>query len=679
MTTSRTFSSILRENVFTLFNVMLSVVALFVLSTGSLKDCLFVIVIFVNSSISIITEVKAKRTLDKLTILIEDLYTVTRDDQILVLKLPQIQVGDIVTVAVGQQIPADGEVVDGYADVDESVITGESVNISKQKGDSLFSASVVFSGEIKEKVSKIGEESNSGKLSAEAKKFQLASSDLRDGINKILKYISFGIVPVALLLVFSQMRQNIIWKDAILHASAGIVGMIPEGLVLLTSLNFALSCIILAKKHVLVSELNSVETLARVNELILDKTGTITDGNISVESIYNCNNTEDVENYYPLHQLSSLPGGSKTSEAIKEYLESYDIGNTRNKITDESLAKIVDSMPFSSASKYCEVTFINHDKYKLGAPEVLLDTIPDDIKKITSSGKRVLVVTKNSKLHQYVVCQENIRESIKPVIKSFLNSGVNVRVVSGDNLETVQNIAQNVGIDPKNVVGRALPSTKLEIVQKLQKEGKVVAMTGDGVNDILALKYADLGIAMANGAPSSKAVANIVLLNNDFAIMSDVIAQGRRVIANIERVASLFLVKTFYSISLTLLTILFQTSYPFLPRHLTIVSALTIGIPAFFLALPPNNTKYRKGFLNRVMRFSMPFGIFIAIIISLSQRFFPDHQPTLNVLLLFLLAFSVLICKSRPLLSWRIILVLLLIVVSVLIFLIPPIAGFFAV
>lgn len=670
-TTSRSLKSILFENLFTLFNIMLAIIAAFVISTGSYKDCLFVGVIVVNCIIGIVTELKAKKQLDSLAIIASDQYMICSKDN-KYCSDDEIESDDIVYFKAGQQFPIDGVVVAFEAFVDESIMTGESNLIQKKVGDEILSGSILISGDLKVLVTKTMRESQAYQMNNAAKTFKLANSDLRDGINKILKIISFAIVPIALLLVFTQLHIGVMFNDAILQASAGIIGMIPEGLVLLTSVNFAISAIILAKKKVLVTELNSVETLARITDLILDKTGTITDGSMAVEKITDLEGRQfdDIDALEALYQLAILPGSNKTSEAIGKYI----LDNFTKDIRIN--CEIDEYESFSSANKYSSITINNH-KYILGAPDILLTDVAQYILNETQTGKRVLVLICDNKPICAIICKEKIRKNAKDIIGKFIKSGVNVQIVSGDSDRTVKAIAADLGISESCVVSRATPDTKLKIVKSLQKNGRIVAMTGDGINDILALKEADIGIAMKNAAPSSKAVANLVLLNNDFAVMPDIVAQGRRVIANIERVASLFLVKTFYCVTLTILTVAFQTNYPFFPRHLTLVSALTIGIPAFFLALPKNNTPYASGFLKRVLSFSLPFGILIAVLVQFSNQMFANYQPLLNVLVLISMAFVVLLFKCRPLKSWRILLWLILVLVAVAIFVIPFTKDFF--
>jgi cation-transporting ATPase E len=713
----------LRENILTLFNLMLSVVALFVLAAGAFQQSLFMLIIIINSAIGIVTELKARQELDRLSILTKQVYTTIRDKERIEISSESILEGDLVTISAGFQIPADGEIISGSIEVNESMLTGESHNISKSALDKVMSGTTCIVGECIMLVESSSSESYAAKLTADAKEFKLASSDLRDGINKILKYISFGIIPVSILLILTNMFEaggvleaiaNGSWRNAIVYAAAGIIGMIPEGLVLLTSLNFALAAIILARKNVLVTELNSVETLARVNELILDKTGTITDGSVQVVEILDANFkaiSPDDPHLDVLYTLSKLPGGTTTSVAISEYLEEVGSRTQLSTISD---------LPFSSARKYSEIVYSetvvpngftttsatnaslgssvangtnssvddqakncaqtkqvkNHAKQlasRLGAPEIIAERL--DVTNYTTNGLRVLVCTVGDKVQYIIICQERIRPQAKDIIGYFKDAGVNVQVVSGDNEVTVRSIASQVGIE--TVVGRAKPETKLEIVKQLQGQGQVVGMTGDGVNDMLALKEADLGIAMGNAAPASKAVANIVLLDSDFAKLPDVVGQGRRVIANIERVASLFLVKTFYSIALSFITVAMQINYPFMPIQLTLVSALCIGIPAFFLALPPNNTRYRPGFLKRVLKFSLPLGICIAICVIVVDVNFKEAFPGVTIITLAALSFIVLAIKCRPLLSWRLIMFIALVGLFVAGYFIPFTASFF--
>jgi cation-transporting ATPase E len=635
------------------------------------------LIIVANIIIGITTEIKAKRALDKLQILVTAKYRVSNLLEVLtkqpesanVVEMEDLIKGQFVILSSGDQVPADCKIVHGEAGVDESMLTGESHSISKKLGDEILSGTTVISGQVIGEIEEIGANSKVAKLTESAKVFKLAHSDLRSGVNTILKWISIGIIPTLILLVFTQFDTTTYegWSRGILRTSAGAIGMIPEGLVLLISMNFALAALILSKKNVLVTELNSVETLARVNEIILDKTGTITDGSVVVSSITAVGDAKICEFAFTgLRTVALLPGGTKTSDAIIEYLDNNGFSNA---FADHQIEK---KNSFSSVHKSSSVVvkYMHNGEevyaeFVLGAPEMLLNSSSaqfvkarEIVDEAAQNGCRVLVFLQivADKTAVFVVkAQEHIRESAKEIIQYFQDSGVHVQIVSGDSENTVRYIGQQVGVT--DIIGRALPETKLEVVQKLQDDGKVVAMTGDGVNDILALKNADLGIVVANAAPACKTVANLVLVDSDFSHLPAVLGQGRRIIANIERVASLFLVKTFYSIGLTAFTIATDGVYPFYPRHLTVVSALTIGLPALLLSLGRNNQKYKPGFLKRVLKFSVPWGIAIAVIVKLVWSI--TASQVYSLIALFILSFVVLIVKSRPLFSWRGIVVIL--------------------
>lgn len=673
---------------------MLIVVAVFIITTGSLQNCLFIIIIFINSGIGIATELKAKIVLDNLSIMTRQTYKIIRDDNTSdTLSADDIEVLDYIEITSGMQIPVDGTLVQGKISVNESMLTGESNTIYKAEGEELLSGTAVVSGAGIMRANCTKMDSYVTKLSAEAKVFKVAKSDIQDGVNKILKFISVFSPIVAILLIITGISNsdgNAIaprtdeWNDLILSTAGGIIGMIPEGLVLLTSLNFAIAAILLASKNVFVTELNSVETLARVDELILDKTGTITDGMVMVECLESVSEVDPID-YFALTQIVSLPGGTPTSDAIRQYIKDgkHKTDTNKSDIEPSKSLEIIETMPFDSAKKYSAITVrcdgVSDTFYQLGAPEFLSVDANDIalVNEYQKNGKRVLSLVKNGKMILFIVCGEHIRETIIPIIEYMKSSNINIRIVSGDNEETVQAIASQIGIE--NVVGRAKPETKLDIVKQLQSEGKVVAMTGDGVNDMLALKEADLGIAMGNASGASKAVANLVLVDSEFSRLPDVIAQGRRVIANIERVASLFLVKTFYSVGLSLSTIILGVEYPFLPIHLTLISSLFIGIPAFFLALPPNNTPYRKGFLKRVMKFSLPFSAFVVAVETVLMIIFPLESPLQVWLLLSLgfISFVVVCLRARPLFSWRGLMVLLLLGAFIACFFVPFLSNLF--
>ncbi|SDD04475.1 cation-transporting ATPase E [Sanguibacter gelidistatuariae] len=651
--TSRTFKDILGENIFTLFNLILVIALVLVLATGRWPDALFGLVIVVNAAIGIVTEYRAKRTLDNLAILDAPFARVTRDGAQAQVRLEDIVRDDVVHLATGDQVPADGEVLETRGlEVDESLLTGESRSVHKHVGDEVLSGSSIVAGSAVYRVTRVGEDGYANRITAAAKKYSTVQSDLRDGVNKILRVVSFGIVPIALLLAWSQLRatggwetafQDGHWKDAVVAAVAGVVGMIPEGLVLLTSLNFAIASMLLARQKVLVQELAAVEVLARVDVLCLDKTGTITDGTVSLTG---------------LKTLADLPGAMA---ALAAFAADSD-GNATSKalaagVAEVTAAAVTGVVPFSSARKWSAVATAD-GAWVMGAPEILLGDRTDSgaeqaralVAAEADTGARVLLLARSPQglpatdaplgadLVPAVVAVlgERIRPDAAQTLAYFREQGVHAKVISGDNPDTVAAIATRVGlrgegvvvegydarnlptddpdefariVDEYDVFGRVTPEQKRELVHVLQGQGHVVAMTGDGVNDALALKDADLGIAMGNGAGASKAVARIVLVDGRFSTLPGVLGQGRRVMANMERVATLFLTKTTYAALLAVVVVLLAWPYPFLPRHMTVIGSLTIGIPAFFLALPPNNQRFLPGFLRRCLSFAIPLGI----------------------------------------------------------------------
>ncbi|MDR2565065.1 MAG: HAD-IC family P-type ATPase [Bifidobacteriaceae bacterium] len=780
---SRSWLSILRSNVLTIFNFLLIGLTLVVLVTGSYPDALFGFVIIVNSIIGILVEYRAKRTLDKLSVLSTNQQSVIRDGVEKPISFDQIVLDDILVLRSGDQILVDGKVLQSQSlRVDESQLTGESDEIDKKIDDQLFSGSYVTYGQGIAKVIAVGADSFANQISNQSKQFKLAPSDLRDGINAILRYISFGIIPLSLLMLWSQVRAvggwellftTDRWREALVLTTGGIVGMIPEGLVLLTSLNFALSSIILARQKVMVQQMQAVETLARIDVLCLDKTGTITTGEIRLDDIiwldelanspvrqtstlinrgrkdgketsvypnetaagdfkpsqsYNENSQSlgiSASSYKKLQALFTLvsqPGSNQSAQAIAQGVskilsstkfETSDSQNFDTSIVSElsdvpaqraqNQAKpssltmngslpapvsnqtvpnhqllITNYAPFDSVKKSSSGT-IDGVTYTLGAPEFLLKEVPDSkianqVEVLQAAGFRVILFQAGQQNLAIIKCSETIRDDAKATISYFLEQGVHPVIISGDSEKTVRAIANQVGVE--EIYTRVTPQRKVELVQNFQMQGKVVAMTGDGVNDALALKTADLGIAQKNASAVTKSVSELVLLDGKFSHLPEVVAQGRRVMANMERVASLFLVKTFYSVILAISTIVFSVDYVFLPRQMTIVSALTIGIPAFFLALPANSTKYTRGFLRRVLKFSVPWGIGIGLVVfgvyfyllQSSSIFNPHGMATICI---FGLAFLVLMLKSRPLLSWRLGMIIGLILLSFLLFYLP--------
>lgn len=774
--TSRSLMDIVRANVFTLFNAIIFTAMVVVLATGSWKDAVFGVVILVNTGIGIVTELKAKCTLDRLSILVASYAMVRRGGKNIEIPHKDIVLGDVLWLRAGEQVPADVEVLESWGlEMDESMLTGESATVRKAKGDNVYSGSTAVSGMALTRVTAVGEHSYAAKLAAQAKVYTKTISDLSRGINTILKYMTMVVVPLCVLLVWSQMHkvggfveawQTGAWRGAVVSAVAGVVGMIPEGLVLLTSLNFAVAAMRLARKQTLVQELESVETLARVDCLNLDKTGTITDGGIAFVGVENLDNSgaeislqTNLQTNQALFDLSNEENPNATGVAIMEGLGSKGVAASQH---------VSNRLPFSSARKWSAVQYVQSSgeraTWYMGAPEVLLSAIDyantnELLAKVNSYaelGERVLLLAKvssdsssvssvtetdktfgdspticvNAHPIALVRCSERIRDDARKTLKWFREQGVRCRVISGDNPTTVAAVAAKVGLtgDRKpaamdarklpedinelakvlenvDVLGRVLPHQKKAIVQALHTQGHVVAMTGDGVNDTLALKEADLGVAMGNAAPAAKAVAQVVLVDSRFSHLPDVVARGRQVMANMERVAGLFLVKTVYSALISAGVVLLALHFPYLPRHIAYIGSLTIGIPAFLLALAPNTRRYIPGFLKRVVRFAVPSGFAIAASVLataviaprvlglnlddvvannlIASRFIVSNVQALVTtrsicsVIVFVLGILVLASVAKPLRSWRGIMVALFAAAGVAGAFIPFTAKFF--
>lgn len=774
--TSRSLMDIVRANVFTLFNAIIFTAMVVVLATGSWKDAVFGVVILVNTGIGIVIELKAKRTLDRLSILVASYAMVRRGGKNIEIPHKDIVLGDVLWLRAGEQVPADVEVLESWGlEMDESMLTGESATVRKAKGDNVYSGSTAVSGMALTRVTAVGEHSYAAKLAAQAKVYTKTISDLSRGINTILKYMTMVVVPLCVLLVWSQMHkvggfveawQTGAWRGAVVSAVAGVVGMIPEGLVLLTSLNFAVAAMRLARKQTLVQELESVETLARVDCLNLDKTGTITDGGIAFVGVENLDNSgaeislqTNLQTNQALFDLSNEENPNATGVAIMEGLGSKGVAASQH---------VSNRLPFSSARKWSAVQYVQSSgeraTWYMGAPEVLLSAIDyantnELLAKVNSYaelGERVLLLAKVSSDSSSVSsvtetdktfgdspticesaqpvalvrCSERIRDDARKTLEWFREQGVRCRVISGDNPTTVAAVAAKVGLtgdckpvamdarklpediselakvlENVDVLGRVLPHQKKAIVQALHAQGHVVAMTGDGVNDTLALKEADLGVAMGNAAPAAKAVAQVVLVDSRFSHLPDVVARGRQVMANMERVAGLFLVKTVYSALISAGVVLLALHFPYLPRHITYIGSLTIGIPAFLLALAPNTRRYIPGFLKRVVRFAVPSGFAIAASVLatavitprvlglnlddvvannlIASRFIVSNAQALATtrsicsVIVFVLGILVLASVAKPLRSWRGIMVALFAAAGVAGAFIPFTAKFF--
>lgn len=710
--TSRTFGQIVRANVFTFFNGLLGALFVAVLTTGHWQNGLFGLVILTNSGIGIVQEVRARRTLDRLALLNVTRVRVVRDGIPVEVETAEVVQDDLVRLGTGDQVPADGVVMrsDGL-ELDESLLTGESDPVHKLAGDDVRSGSIVVAGDGDFEARSVGAETYAAKLAAEARQFKVTHSELVAGTTRLLRWISLVLVVVAPVLLWSQFRSpdNHGWQDAVTGTVAAVVGMIPEGLVLLTSLAFMLAIVTLARRQTLVQELPAVEGLARVDVVCLDKTGTLTHGDIVFDHLENLAGDDRVDDVLAL--IAATGTANATATALAGAL-----GETS--LTADA------RVPFSSARKWQSVT-TGATAWVLGAPELVLPAAsdPDGARAranvLAAQGRRVLVLARGSRCDgdelpddlvpvALVVLAENIRDDAAATMRYFTEQGVALKVISGDNPRTVGAVAAAVGVpgvrgaddaidartlpdDPEvlagiversSVFGRVSPHQKRAFVAALQSRAHVVAMTGDGVNDALALKDADIGVAMGNGSPATRAVAQLVLLDGRFAHLPDVVAEGRRVIANIERAANLFLVKNVYSLVLALITAVAMVAYPLEPIQLTLISNLTIGIPAFFLALGPNTRRYVPGFLGRALRFAVPVGVVTAVCAFAGYRLVRVVDPgasvaesrTVTTVVVLIVSLWTLSILARPLRAWKVGLVVAMATVAAIAVLVPAIA-----
>ncbi|WP_124039990.1 HAD-IC family P-type ATPase [Neoactinobaculum massilliense] len=700
----RTTWQIVRDNVFTRINVMLGVLFVLVLTTGSWINALFGLLIFFNSIIGIIQELRAKKTLDSLAVLGEAQPTVRRDGTETVLPRDAVVLGDIVTVRPGDQVVVDGEVTEAaYLEVDESLLTGESDPIAKQPGDRIMSGSFVASGTGSYRATAVGADAYAAQLTAQASKFSLVDSKLQSGINWILRVITWVLIPVGILTIIGQIRVGAgDYRSTVLAVTGALVPMIPEGLVLITSTAFALGVIRLGRFRVLVNELPAIEGLARVDVVATDKTGTLTENRLTWAGLIPLGDAHEAEIREVLAQLGAADAAPNTSmQAIIAA-----VGAPAHPW------QVRARQPFSSAKKWSGVSFARDGhrshagNWVLGAPDVLLDfaegfaAAKEEAARIAATGQRVLLLGQAAEPVRspsapgrvvplgLVLLDQKVRPDAAATLAYFNSQDVAVKVVSGDNAEAVGAVTRSLGLEVGEpvdmrhvsdadfartvnnhaVFGRVTPEQKRKMVAALQQAGHTVAMTGDGVNDVLALKDADLGVAMGSGTSATRSVAKVVLLNDHFSALPRVVAEGRRVIGNIERVARLFLTKTVYSALLALLILLWALPYPFQPIHVTITGWFTIGIPAFVLALPPNNDKARDGFVERVMRFGFPAGIAVALVTFLTYIHlyradatgaYHTQVATATLLALIITCSWVLAVVARPYTWWKVALVLL--------------------
>ena len=677
----KTTKEIIFSNIFTFFNAMNLVLAAFIATTLRFENMLFLGVITINTAIGIFQEVRSKNALEKLSLLGRSKYRVNRDNEIINIDSEEIVLGEYLHLNLGDQVPVDAEIIEGSIEVDESLLTGESDNIFKTINDKVMSGSNVVSGSCLVRAIAVGEDSYINKLAKSTKEFKKYPSKLRDYMDKILKVISILLVPVAIMLYMRGASLGRGYVEIVLRSAGALVGMIPEGLILLVSVSLAVAAMKLAKKKVLVQELYCVETLARVDVLCFDKTGTITTGNMNVVEI-----------------------DDEVAEKLSSYLAYFDDENAtsralKNHLTCKKQWDVEELGAFSSKNKYSFIKLKNGGTYFFGAYEFLgfsseMDEYYENIKK---EGYRILSlaytedstnIPTNMKLVGHVVLSDEIKENTKETFKYFESQGVEVKIISGDNHIAVYGVAKKAGFkeDAKaidmtkvteedfkktvlenDIFGRVTPEQKQKMVGVLQKAGKTVAMSGDGVNDVLALKKADISFAMNGATSAAKSVSNIVFLTDDFGVFYDILMEGRRVINNIQKVASLFLTKTFFSIVFSILSVIFALEFAFIPIQFTIISAITIGIPSFFLTFEANKEKVSNNFMKDILtNAAIGGGILVATVLLTSFAITDSSQAKFICFLLALINGLCMVAKvSLPLNKYKLALLSMLSIAAI--------------
>ncbi|MDN5682689.1 MAG: HAD-IC family P-type ATPase [Corynebacterium glyciniphilum] len=714
--TGRSVWQIIRANVFTRVNAILGVLCVIVLSTGSWINAAFGLLIIANSAVGVIQELRAKRTLANLRIVGETQPTVLRDGERRTVHQSEVVVDDLIVLKSGDEIVVDGTLVvvadSGFA-VDESQLTGEADAVHKNAGDEVLSGSFVTGGTAVFRAEKVGEEAYAARLAAEASEFSLTDSVLMSGINSILRVITWLLIPTGVLTIWTQLvRSGTDVRESILSMAAAIVPMVPEGLVLMTSIAFAAGVIRLGQYKALVNELVAIEGLARVNTVCTDKTGTLTTNEMELDGTYSADGAPAPDEFREAlgRLVASQEDRNSTAEAI---LAAYDAPDPFDGV----------EIPFNSKWKYSGVQCAGH-AWILGAPDVLLSEgiAADTAKEFGDRGLRVLAFGRVEGTLQspdgdagmadapsigepvLVTLGQQLRPDARETLDFFDTQDVDLKIISGDNPDSVAAVARGatdrelVAVDARtlddlgeadfddevaraNVFGRVRPEQKQQMVESLHRAGRTVAMTGDGVNDVLALKKADIGVAMGAGVPATRSVAQLVLLTNRFSALPKVVGEGRRVIGNIERVANLFLTKTVYSVVLALVVAVMGISFPFQPIHVTITGWFTIGIPAFILALAPNNERPRDGFLRRVLSLAVPSGLLVGgVAVALWIAVYPGGDApeieraqagTAVLLALIVMGLWVLGIVARPLVWWKILLLVGCVAGYVLLFTVP--------
>ncbi|MBO6301413.1 MAG: HAD-IC family P-type ATPase [Ruminiclostridium sp.] len=687
---TKSIGQIVRENTLTFFNFLNIVLAVLVLIFGEIKNAMFIGVIFCNTGIGIFQEIRAKRTIDRLTLISAPKAHVIRGGQELEIPNSEIVEGDLVMFRTGYQASADCLLVSGECEVNESLITGESDPIYKKPGDKILSGSFAVSGECRAVAVGLGAESFANKITSSAKYVKRTESKMMNAINTILKGISILIIPLMLILMYNGIfvsGQTV--NRAVVSTVAAIIGMIPEGLVLLTSIVLAVSSIRLAQHKTLVQDMYCIETLARVDVLCLDKTGTITEGSMQVVETLKLDESCDTDTYMTA-LACALNDTNPTFCAVKEHW------NDESKLTADM------TVPFSSARKWSGAHFPETGSLIMGAGEFILgssyDSIRETAEKFSAGGRRVILLARSDnefgdkalpqgiKPIALVAIADKIRAEAPDTLRYFAEQGVDIKIISGDNPMTVSCVAQKAGVtnadkyidasavehigevvDDYTIFGRVTPPQKLELVKALRAKGHTVGMTGDGVNDVLALKEADVSVAMQSGSEAARNVSNLVLLDSNFASMPKVVAEGRRSINNVERSASLFLSKTTYSLLLALLFVIIQLPFLFEPIQMTLINALCIGAPSFLLALQPNKELIRGSFISNVLRRAIPNGVSAVIALSAgiicghTLGFTVEQLSTVSAFILASVSFVIVLLACHPMRPWKIGMLVLLI------------------
>lgn len=636
--TSKSLASIFIKNVFTFFNMTCLIVACALIVVGAYSDLLFMVIVILNTIIGIVQETKAKRIIDKLSLTNSNFTKVVRDGEEEEIYKTEVVLDDVLCLNPGMQIACDSIVLSGQVEVNESLLTGESQPVKKMEGDCLLGGSFISSGSCKAKVNKIGDENYISQLSQKAKTFKQAKSELLTSLRTLIKIITIFMVPIAIMMLYNNYSyysdnpalEYSLSYMVITKTSGCIIAMIPAGMFLLTSVALAVSVIRLSKKHTLVQELYCIEMLARTNVLCLDKTGTLTNGSMSVKSVELLSNKTDKEvDKIVASMVASFHDANHTALALKSYFGKPTYSAEK-------------SIPFSSERKFMGCKFKNSNAYKLGAYEYVIDKPSQELKtkaeNYATNGYRVLLLTEcdknfsnaSSKPIAFILLQDNIRKDAPKTIEWFKQNDVDIKIISGDNPITVSEVARRCGVEnydkyislqglsnnevmevatKYSIFGRVSPEQKAILVKTLKSQGKTVAMTGDGVNDILALKEADCSIAIAAGSDAARSVSQLVLLDSNFSSMPSVVAEGRRVVNNIQKSSSLFLMKTIFAISIAIFVLCMNKTYPFSPIQFILLEMFVIGLPSFFLALQPNINRIKGKFLSNLLKNALPAGI----------------------------------------------------------------------